>query len=474
MRIECEEGIFSYESLRAQTDKCKDVLHSLGIWGHETVAIINDKNYMDFFLTCVLSECNSIIMYLDSSSSSFMLEKILVAYQPDYIIAYKNFSWDGNYIKKPDLKLFNKSFFIYCIKNSWNMWRDINSNTVYKGSFIFFTSGTSKIPRAVIRTRSNIMHDALNNINTFSITCNDIVICAVAFNHVYGFGSGVIPYLFSGAKIIFVNPFITSKKLADILTQKQATVFVGLPIHYKMLLESNIRKFNIRLALSAGSSLASELNNDFYKKYRICINNMYGMSETGAISTYYKIQTRNYNDNCGTPLNGVKVKCIRPSEHDKYGIIRVYSAAVSEGYIIPFDGGIKNIKDHKGWFETNDIGYIDSYNCIHIQGRIENIFNISGKKVNSKIIEDVIEGFKDIEESAVVGESDKLKNTILIAYVVQKNELILDELKSYLHSKLPSYCIPKEYYIIEKMPKTKNGKILKHKLRQHLIQCEEK
>ncbi|MCI8371895.1 MAG: long-chain fatty acid--CoA ligase [Lachnospiraceae bacterium] len=465
VKIVCENGEYSYNMLKEYIDIYKNRLYSLGLNELKTVAVIIEKSYLNLLVTCVLIEFGCIILYIDSNNK-FLFKEILAAYQPDYIIACKEILCYNFYKEISKLVFFEHNMFIYQLKKNSTMWKNIINNDMYNGSFVFFTSGTSQMPKAVLRTRNNIMHDALHNIQTFSITQKDIIVCAVAFNHVYGFGSGVMPYLFAGSKIIFVNPFTTTKKLTNVLIEKQATIFVGLPIHYKILLESDITQLEIRLALSAGSSLSTDINTDFYKKFGVCINNMYGMSETGAISTYYNFRklADGGDNNCGTPLKGVKVMCRDIGEGNEYGVINVCSDSVSDGYIMPFSGEIKAIKDKEGWYGTNDIGYIDANNCIHIKGRIENIFSISGKKINSETIEKVVKRFPGIEEAVVIGQKDDLKDTVLIVYIVQNDTVALDELKSFLYDKLPSYCIPKEYYIIEKIPKSKNGKILKNKL----------
>lgn len=437
---------------------------------HKTVALLENCNFYSFLLSVALNECNCIIMFMDLKSGSFVLEKMISHYQPDFVLYNTK---ECGELGSTFLKTTNKS----CVfeENEYNLKKTSYQNTfnytllrLYPNSFIFFTSGTSSIPKAVLRSEACVFADAEHNITSFSISAKDTVVFAMPFGHVYGFGSGVIPFFLAGADIVFLESAVTGKALGKTIQDHNANVFIGNPLHYQALMTSWKEVLNLRFALSAGSPLPEIINQKFIDKFNIMINNMYGSSETGAITTLVNNEIEGSMKSCGEPLKGVQVRCACTQKNGEVAEIYVKSRALAEGYLDYEQGKILPIVNEDGWYETSDLGWVDDRGNVYISCRNSDIINVLGKKVSPRLIEDIVYSFDASLQVVVTAEKDINYNQFVVMYVTSK-EFCKKDLLDYLKENLPLIFVPKKLYYIAEFPRTNNGKIARRKLEDKSI-----
>lgn len=446
-------------------------LIKLGIHSRSCVAVSIEKSQLNFVLVASLAKLNAIVMMLDPKMSEYELKNYLQTYKPDILITDSEYyslieySQNNRVMSQTILDTVLKAFQI----NTNDNWNEITKQKELEGSIIFFTSGSSIIPKAAFRTKTNIYEDAINNIQYFNITSSDKVLCAASISHVYGFGSGSIPYLASGATVKFMNPASTFGILNKELATNTYTVFVGLPIHYQMLTENMNCELNLRLAFIAGSVVDKKLVDSTHKKLGIYLNNMYGMTELGGITTLYQnISTKNMYS-VGNSLSNVSIKMgnVVQEEANTQPLYEIYvkSKALSPGYYNYADGRLSGIQLSEGWFNTNDIGFIDENNVLYVAGRNENMINCSGKKINPLEIEDIILKYSGIKEAVVIGRSDRKQGEIPIAYVVAESIVDKKSIIRFCYDRLPIHKVPRDIIQVEAFPRTKTGKLMRNRLK---------
>ena len=125
-----------------------------------------------------------------------------------------------------------------------------------------------------------------------------------------------------------------------------------------------------------------------------------------------------------------------------------------------------------GYYVTGDGGYVDTDDYLFIMGRTDDIINVAGHRMSTGELEEVISDHDAIAECAVIGGHCALKGQIPSAFVVMKNNIklsqvdLIKELKQSIRDKIGAIASLKEVHVVDRLPKTRSGKILRKTIRQ--------
>ena len=141
---------------------------------------------------------------------------------------------------------------------------------------------------------------------------------------------------------------------------------------------------------------------------------------------------------------------------------------VMRGYYRAPDLTAKAI-DSEGWFNTGDLARFDG-DCLYIVGRTKEMIIRSGFNVYPAEVEAVLNSHKDVVQSAVVGRRAVDGNEEVVAFVqlMQGSQTQPSDLMAFVSPQLTSYKRPSEIIVLDALPATSTGKILKHKLAESL------
>lgn len=454
--ISNDNSRYTSQEIANEMERIRRQLEGIGI-EEKLVALCMSDSITQFVLSAYLWDADNIIMYINSMNGKEYAEKIIDNYQPNYIIfekkAYEQSKYTEN-IKKADMLITGDQYVVceYTEKKCEALQN--------KKGCIFFTSGTTDVPKAVFRSEANMINDAESNIVSFNITSRDKLLVTVPFGHVYGLGSGILPFAMKGAAIYFAPPFITGRGLKRIIENEKITAMISSPAVYQELCQEDIDIKECRLLLSAGSKLSSRLAVDFYQKYGKIINNMYGSSETGAIATLYEMEDTD-NTNCGRAMHSITVFCDGTEEN--VGVIKVKSDSLAEGILS--DGALIPLVDSEGWLEMNDMGYIDCRGCIHLICRKTDMINIGGEKLSPRTIEKVAEEY--CEQALVLTQSSD-EGVVYPILFVENLRIEFSDLKKKLKERLSYKFMPKKILVYDKFPRNANGKVDRNKLKEEM------
>jgi acyl-CoA synthetase (AMP-forming)/AMP-acid ligase II len=120
-----------------------------------------------------------------------------------------------------------------------------------------------------------------------------------------------------------------------------------------------------------------------------------------------------------------------------------------------------------GWFNTGDLARQDPDGGLHIEGRTKEMIIRSGFNVYPVEVEQVINAYPGVIQSAVVGRA-VTDNEEVVAYIELAPDAVLDRdaLQKYLRERLSPYKIPAEIRVLQQLPAAPTGKLLKHVLKQ--------
>jgi len=125
------------------------------------------------------------------------------------------------------------------------------------------------------------------------------------------------------------------------------------------------------------------------------------------------------------------------------------------------------LSTHPGYYLTGDAGYKDEDGYIWVMSRIDDIINVAGHRLSTGAIEEVIAAHPDVAECAVIGAADALKGELPVGLIVLKTGIERDvaeiekEVIALVREKIGPVCAFKKVVTVARLPKTRSGKILR-------------
>ena len=335
-------------------------------------------------------------------------------------------------------------------------------------SLLKLTSGTTAAPR-VIRFRSNQLLADCNQIcQTMGILDDDLNFGVIPVSHSYGFSNLLTPLVARGVPMAVSRDRTPRAVLAD-LARTGATVFPATPVFYQAFCEMDDVPLlpKLRLCISAGASLSRAVAKKFFEKFNQAIHSFYGASECGGIC-YDRNGTRFEDGLVGQPMQGVEVRLIDPTQSASQ--IRVRSAAVSDGYFPEPD----EQKLANGIFVPDDL-LARQDSDLKILGRVLDVINVAGKKVNPAEVEAHLLRFKGVQQAVVFGRPTGagLRNEEVAACVLASPEVSESELLRFCRTALSGWQVPKRIFIVDIIPTTGRGKISRRELARRFSDRDE-
>jgi len=335
-------------------------------------------------------------------------------------------------------------------------------------SLVKLTSGTTAAPRA-IRFRSNQLLADCNQIcDTMDISDDDLNFGVIPVSHSYGFSNLLTPLMARGVPMAVSRDRTPRAVLAD-LARTGATVFPGTPVFYQAFCDMDDVPLlpKLRLCISAGAPLSRAVARKFFEKFKQPIHSFYGASECGGIC-YDRHGTTFEDGLVGQPMQGVEVEFVDPTESASQ--IRVRGAAVSDGYFPESD----EQKLGNGVFVPDDLlARHDS--ALKIVGRVSDVINVAGKKVNPAEVEAHLLRFKGVRQAVVFGRPTDagLRNEEVAACVLASPEVSEVELLRFCRTALSGWQVPKRIFVVDTIPTNERGKVSRRELAQRFSQWHE-
>ena len=289
---------------------------------------------------------------------------------------------------------------------------------------------------------------------SLGVTEKDNWLMVLPMYHISGL-TILIRSLYNGTTITIVEKF-NEEQVLKLIQDGAINMLSIVPTMLNRIIE-RIEKHHLRIVLVGGEFIPEPLVGKCIRK-NIPIYKTYGMTETTSQSvTFSVLKHPEKIDSVGVPLEEVRVYIKDP---DEYGIgeVLIKSSMLMDGYL-----GMDTIS---GYFNTEDIGYLDEDGFLYILDRRKNIIISGGENIYPQEIENILYEHPQILECAVVGMKDKRWGQVPALFVVASlNE---DAIYKYLANKIAKYKIPEKIVYLEELPKNSSGKILKKDLAKEI------
>ncbi|POH17748.1 o-succinylbenzoate--CoA ligase [Fructilactobacillus sanfranciscensis] len=328
---------------------------------------------------------------------------------------------------------------------------------------IMYTSGTTGNPKGVMQTFRNHWSSAIGADLNLPVTAKDTWICAVPLFHISGF-SIMMRSLIYGMNVRLYEHFNPELINQDLLNGK-GTIISVVPYMLKKLLSLKDSDYSEKFSyMLLGGGAIDRKTLEICKDSNINVIQSYGMTETAS-----QVVALNLADairklgSVGKPLFPVSIKIKGATKPNQIGEILLKADNITPGYL-NHSAPITN----NGWFATGDLGYLDADGFLYLKSRLSELIISGGENIYPLEIENVINQFPNIIESAVVGKADSTWDAVPVAFIVTDSMINLKKLTAYLTSNLAKYKVPKKFIVVDKLPKTHNGKLQRKKLQSQI------
>jgi long-chain acyl-CoA synthetase len=322
------------------------------------------------------------------------------------------------------------------------------------------TSGTTAAPRAIRFRSTQLLADATQICETMSITAVDLNFAIIPMSHSYGFSNLITPLLARGVPLAISTDRIPRAVLDD-LARTEATVFPGMPLFFQAFSEMGAVPSlpKLRLCISAGAPLTRQAAQSFRDKFGLPVHSFYGASECGGIC-YDRAATEINDGFVGTPMDGVELRPLDPQAQTTQ--VEVRSAAVGEGYFPQ----PQPEKLGAGFFVPDDLLRISGAG-VRIVGRLSDVINVAGKKVNPAEVEAHLLQHNAVRQAVVFGRASALRNEEVVACVVAADETNEAALLEFCRARLSGWQVPKRIFLVGALPANERGKISRRELAEY-------
>ncbi|MCM5680616.1 malonyl-CoA synthase [Schlegelella sp. S2-27] len=338
---------------------------------------------------------------------------------------------------------------------------------------ILYTSGTTGRSKGAMLTHGNLLSNALTLKDYWDWQPGDVLIHALPIFHVHGLFVASHGALLNGSKMLWLSKFDPG---AVVERLPRATVFMGVPTLYVRLLgEPGLTRkacASMRLFVSGSAPLLIETFRDWQERTGHTLLERYGMSETVMLASNpcRSSDGSRIGGTVGKPLPGVKIRVVSdggaPMPTGEVGHIEVQGPNVFKGYWrMPEKTAEEFTAD--GWFKTGDVGRFDEHGHLTIVGRSKDLIISGGYNIYPAEVESYLNDTEGVAESAVVGVPHADFGEGVIAFVVPRPGVALDEagLLARLKRQIANYKVPKRIFFADELPRNAMGKVQKNVLR---------
>ncbi len=335
---------------------------------------------------------------------------------------------------------------------------------------ILYTSGTTGRSKGAMMTHNNLLSNAQTLVDYWQFDATDVLLHALPIYHTHGLFVASNVILLAGASMIYLPSFNTDDMIEQI---PASTSMMGVPTFYTRLLDDERfdreRTSHMRLFISGSAPLLAETHEAFEARTGHRILERYGMTETN-MNTSNPYDGERRAGTVGFALPGVSLKVCDPDTgapvaRGEVGMLEVSGPNVFKGYWRMPDKTAEDLRAN-GYLITGDLGRIDDDGYVHIVGRNKDLVISGGFNIYPKEIELLLDDQPGVLESAVIGAPHPDFGEGVVALLVAGGKIDLDQIRADVAEKLAKFKQPKQYFVIDELPRNAMGKVQKNVLRE--------
>lgn len=479
--VEFEEEVISYREMLEGVNRTARWLKGKGIQKGDMVAVFlaNTPVFYEMWYAC--GAVGAVLLPINTASTPTELAYFL-DHSESRGFLYDEWLVEGEHleiVKKRDLAFVQVTGGTFTSEREEYSADEVNCEANSSDiACIMYTSGTTAKPKGVLITHENYMFAGHSSVLYQQLTPEDRYLIFLPLFHANSQYYTSMAMLVVGGTIILRRRF-SSSEFWEMLERYRPTVTSLVATVIKMLVElpkhEKEKKHTLKRA-GYGLFVPYPELQAFQDRFGIKLYQWYGMTETvttNIVTPLYEEMVRDRETgivSIGKAGLGHEVKIIAPDGEEvtagEVGQILIQSPSLMKGYFKNPEATAQTLQN--GWLHTGDSGYMNEEGFIWFVDRSKDMIKRAGENISSIEVENVLLEHPAVQDCAVVGEADKLREEAVIAYVKPHDgqQVNPEELESFCRKHLSYFKVPQEFRIVDDFPRTSIGKIQKNVLRE--------
>ncbi|MBC3191868.1 AMP-binding protein [Pseudonocardia sp. C8] len=345
-------------------------------------------------------------------------------------------------------------------------------------AFLTYTSGTTGPPKGAMTTHRNVVFNAQSYRDWIGIGPDDVVLGVAPLFHITGLVGHIAISLLAGAPLVLMyrlDPALT----IDTVDAEKATFTVGSITVFIALMNApnadRSKLASLTKIYSGGAPIPPSTVDAFRDTFGHYIHNIYGLTETTSPSHAVPAHATAPVDpdsgalSVGVPIYDTIVRIVDEDGNEvppgTVGELVTEGPQVVAGYWNKPDETANALPG--GALHTGDVGYMDEQGWFYIVDRKKDQINAGGYKIWPREVEDVLYEHPAVREAAVVGVPDEYRGETVKAFVSLRGGATAtpEEIIAFTRERMAAYKYPRRLEILDEIPKTVSGKVLRRELR---------
>lgn len=347
-------------------------------------------------------------------------------------------------------------------------------------SYMLYTSGTTGKPKGVMHMHGDILQAMVTTKYVLDLHEEDIYWCTADLGWVTGVVYATLgPWGLGITQVLYEGRF-SPENWYKVLQDYKVTVWYSAPTAIRLLMGSSVLPKNydlshLRFLASVGEPLNPEAIWWALEKFGLPFHDTWWQTEQGAITIPNYAVMDIKPGSMGKPLPGIVAAIVDDNGEElgdeKEGNLALLASSVSSLMKTIWKNEEKFDSYFIGkWYISGDRALRDKDGYYWFIGRADDVINTSGERVGPFEVESALVEYPDVIEAGVIGKPDAVRGEIIKAFVVvkpgvEKSDTLKEKLQMHVKKHLAGHAYPREIEFIDKLPKTRSGKIMRRILK---------
>ncbi len=347
-------------------------------------------------------------------------------------------------------------------------------------AFMLYTSGTTGKPKGVVHAHKAILLEHLTAKWVLDLCDEDIYWCTADPGWVTGIAYEILGSWSNGASSLVYEGRFNPDKWYQLISEYKVSVWYTAPTAIRMLAAAGtdlVKKYDLsslRHLASVGEPLNPEAVWWGLKAFGLPFHDNWWQTETGGILIANFPCMDIKPGSMGKPIPGIKATIV-DDKGKELEIKQVGNLAIKPPWPSMMKAIWRRPKKYKSYFKggfyiTGDLAYKDNDGYFWFVGRADDVIKTSGERVGPFEVESSLLEHPVVAEAGVIGKPDPIRGEIIKAFVVLKpsfrpSEALKIKLQEHVKTHLAGHAYPREIEFIDRLPKTRSGKIVRRILK---------
>ena len=344
--------------------------------------------------------------------------------------------------------------------------------------FLMYTGGTTGPAKGAMLTQRSYMSDSLQTLTYLDLQPGIVTLSAFPLFHIAGLAMGGFSITNGATQICVPDPRDSHFLIEQLKKYKPNTVINVPTVFFELMKQPEFKALdlsNLDFCLSAAAPFPAENIAELESIIGPNFIELYGMTETSPVTCCNPRYGKKKPSSIGMPIPNTELKLVDPATGElallgEPGEMAIRGPQLMRAYFGQPEETDNAVRD--GWMFTGDVARMDEDGYFYIVDRVKDMVNISGFKVFTRELDDVLAKHPDIDLAATLGipDPDRPGSERVVAAIVLKNGIKPDDAEkekilSFMRENVAPYKVPKTIEFMDELPTSGVGKILKRELK---------